>query len=155
MSHCNPLAPITNALELLETEDDEIGREELVTVVNGQVDTLARLVDDLLDVSRVTTGRIQLRQADIDLSELVQRTGDSFRPLMAERKHQFTVSLSGMPLWVHGDATRLEQVVVNLLSNAAKYTPDGGQVSLTVRGDGTEAVVRDRAWSAAPCVPVG
>jgi two-component sensor histidine kinase len=84
----------------------------------------------------------QLQQVDVDLNSLVQQTSDAFRSLMTERQHQFTVSLSGKHLWVHGDPRRLEQVLVNLLSNAAKYTPEGGRVWLTVEGAETEAVVR-------------
>jgi CheY-like chemotaxis protein len=108
------------------------------------VGALTRLVDDLLDVSRVTTGRIHLQTEDLDLNALVQRVADSFRPQMAECRHEFLVSLTGASLWVHGDATRLEQVVVNLLSNAAKYTPKGGQVWLTVEEEGGEALIRVR-----------
>jgi signal transduction histidine kinase len=104
----NPLAPISNALQLLHSGQDNTLRQEVLSVLDRQVGTLTRLVDDLLDVSRVTTGRIQLHQADVDLNALAQSAADSFRPQMAERQHEFSLSLSGMPLSVHADPTRLE-----------------------------------------------
>jgi CheY-like chemotaxis protein len=139
----NPLAPIANALQLLHLgQGDTFIQQEALGALERQVATITRLVDDLLDVSRVTTGRIQLQQTDVDLNTLVLGAADSFRPQMAERQQEFSVSLSGTPLWVHGDPTRLEQVVVNLLSNAAKYTPEGGQVWLSVVEEGDEAVIQ-------------
>jgi PAS domain S-box-containing protein len=142
----NPLAPITNAVRLLQLGlDDNEFQQEALSVLDRQVRTLTRLVEDLLDVSRVTTGRIHLQTEDLDLNNLVQSVADSFHPEMVERRHEFSVSLTGAPLWVHGDATRLEQVVVNLLSNAAKYTPDGGQVWLMIEEEeGGEALIRVR-----------
>jgi PAS domain S-box-containing protein len=141
----NPLSPITNAVRLLHLgQDDTEIQQEALSVLDRQVGALTRLVEELLDVSRVTTGRIHLHTEDLDLNALVQSVADSFRPQMEERRHEFSVSLTGAPLWVHGDATRLEQVVVNLLSNAAKYTPEGGQVWLTVEEEGGEALIRVR-----------
>jgi PAS domain S-box-containing protein len=141
----NPLAPIANALQLLRLgQGDASIQQEALDTLDRQVATIARLVDDLLDVSRVTTGRIQLQQTDVDLNALVRGAADPFRTQMAERQQEFSVSLSGTPLWVHGDPTRLEQVVVNLLSNSLKYTPEGGQVWLTVVEEGNEAVIRVR-----------
>lgn len=114
-------------------------------MLDRQVSILTRLVDDLLDVSRVTTGTVELQQTDLDLNALVNRVFDSFQSEMAQRGHQFTLSLPSTPLWVHGDETRLDQVVVNLLSNAAKFTTAGGQVWLSLSREGDEAVlcVRD------------
>jgi CheY-like chemotaxis protein len=141
----NPLAPITNALQLLRLDQgDASTQQEALDALERQVATITRLVDDLLDVSRVTTGRIQLQQTDVDLNALVWGAADPFRPQMAERQQEFSVSLSDTPLWVYGDPTRLEQVVVNLLSNAVKYTPEGGQIWLTVVEDRGEAVIRVR-----------
>jgi PAS domain S-box-containing protein len=141
----NPLAPITNAVRLLYLGlDDTEFQQEALSVLDRQVGALTRLVDDLLDVSRVTTGRIHLHTEDLDLNNLVQSVADSIHPQMLERRHEFSVSLTGAPLWVHGDATRLEQVVVNLLSNAAKYTREGGQVWLTVEEEGGGALIRVR-----------
>jgi PAS domain S-box-containing protein len=141
----NPLAPIVNALQLLRLwQGDASILREALDALDRQVATITRLVDDLLDVSRVTTGRIQLQQTDVDLNALVRGASDPFRTQMAERQQEFSVSLSGTPLWVHGDLIRLEQVVVNLLSNALKYTPEGGQVWLTVVEEEDEAVIRVR-----------
>jgi signal transduction histidine kinase/ActR/RegA family two-component response regulator len=141
----NPLTPITSALHLLRIElDDPALQRELMGLLDRQVGTLTRLVDDLLDVSRVTAGRIQLRQAHIELNALVQSTADSFRPQMESRQHQFLVALAEHPLWVKGDATRLEQVVVNLLANAAKFSPNGSQVWLTTEEERGESIVRVR-----------
>jgi signal transduction histidine kinase len=111
-------------------------------VIDRQVQHLSRLVDDLLDVSRITQAKVRLRGETIDLATVVGRAVETSRPLIEERRHTLTVSLSPTPLLLRGDATRLTQVVANLLNNAAKYTPDGGQVWLTLEGDGDEAVVR-------------
>jgi PAS domain S-box-containing protein len=141
----NPLSTIRNAVELFRLDQGNASiQQEALGILDRQVNTLTRLVDDLLDVSRVTMGRIQLQQADIDLNALVQGVADSFHSQMAERRHEFSVSLAGSALWVHADSTRLEQVVVNLLSNAVKYTPDGGQIWLTLQQDGNEAMLRVR-----------
>jgi PAS domain S-box-containing protein len=141
----NPLSPIINAVRLLQLgQDDTEIQQEALGALDRQVGALTRLVDDLLDVSRVTTGRIHLQTEDLDLNTLVQSVVNSFHPQMAERQHEFSVSFTNAPLWIHGDATRLEQVVVNLLSNAAKYTPEGGQIWLTVEEEGGEALIRVR-----------
>jgi PAS domain S-box-containing protein len=129
----NPLAAVGNAVELLRLDPGDASvQQEALGVLDRQVGALARLVDDLLDVSRVTTGRVQLQRADVELNALVRGVVDSFRPLMDERRQEFSVSLAGADLWAHADSIRLEQVVVNLLSNAARYTPEGGRISLTV-----------------------
>jgi len=116
------------------------------------VGQLTRLVDDLLEVSRITTGKIHLQQERIALNGIVERAVETTRPMMDQRRHELTVSLSPQPIWLHADAARLEQVVVNLLNNAAKYTTDGGHISLAVREEGNEAVllVRDTGVGIAP-----
>ena len=102
------------------------------------------IVDDLLEVSRITTGRITLHQDDVDLRGIVESAVESVRPLLEERKHELTVSLPPEPLWLHADAARLEQVVVNLLTNAAKYTDERGRIGLDLKQEGQEAVLRVR-----------
>ena len=105
---------------------------------------LTHLVDDLLEVSRITTGRIQLRQERVAVSGIVERAVETVRPLMDQRRHELTVSLPPQPIWLYADAARLEQVVVNLLTNAAKYTDEGGHIWLTVQQEGDECVLRVR-----------
>jgi CheY-like chemotaxis protein len=107
-----------------------------------QVQHMARLLDDLLDVSRISRGLIELRREPVDLKALVHRTVEAVRPLAEQRRHQLTVSLAQDTLQVEGDPTRLEQVVMNLLTNACKYTDPGGHVRLAVGRDGREVVLR-------------
>ena len=148
----NPLAPILNAALLLRLHSNRNrlhGIENPVlqqsaTIIERQVGQLARIVDDLLEVSRITTGRIQLHQERISVSVVVENAVATVRSLIDQRKHELTVSLPPQPIWLHADAARLEQVVVNLLTNAAKYTDPGGHISLTVQREGDEAVLRVR-----------
>ena len=105
---------------------------------------LTRIVDDLFEVSRITTGRIQLRQEQIAVSVVVEHAVETVRPLIDQRKHELTVSLPPDPIWLYADAARLEQVVTNLLTNAAKYTNEGGHIWLSVQQEGDKAVLRVR-----------
>lgn len=148
----NPLAPILDAALLLRLHSNRNrlqGIENPVlqqsaSIIERQVGQLARIVDDLLEVSRITTGRIQLHQEQIVLGVIVENAVGTVRSLIDQRKHELTVSLPPQPIWLRADAARLEQVVVNLLTNAAKYTDPGGRVSLTVQKEGEEAVLRVR-----------
>lgn len=141
----NPLAPITNAVQLLglQKHDDKLQHQAL-TIIERQVGQLTRLIDDLLEVSRITTGRIHLQKERVGLNSVVERARETTRPLMDQHHHELTVFLSSQPIWVYGDPARLEQVVVNLLTNAAKYTADGGTISIAVQREGDEAVLRVR-----------
>lgn len=137
----NPLASISHAAQLfgsLETEADLLWAKD---VVQRQVKHLARLIDDLLDVSRISRGKISLRKEPLDLSPIVSSAVEVVRPLMEERKHELCVSLMNGGLTLEADPLRLEQILVNLLTNAAKYTDAGGRVSLTARHEGSEIVV--------------
>ncbi len=141
----NPLAPIRNAVELMrqvETVDPTFqpSRE----MVERQVKHLGRLVDDLLDVSRITQGSIRLRKEVVDLGTIVQRAVEGSRPLIETRAHTLSLRLPAEPVRLEADATRLEQVISNLLNNAAKYTMPGGQIWVTADREGEEAVVRVR-----------
>jgi PAS domain S-box-containing protein len=141
----NPLAPIRNSVELMrqvETLDPTFqpSRE----MVERQVKHLARLVDDLLDISRITQGSIRLRKEVVDLGTLVQRAVDGTRPLVESRAHTLSVQLPAEPVRIEADPTRLEQVVSNLLNNAAKYTMPNGHIWVTAAREGDEAVVRVR-----------
>jgi CheY-like chemotaxis protein/two-component sensor histidine kinase len=149
----NPLAPIRNALEVLRGRgSSDAGAEWARDLIDRQVSHLTRLVDDLLDMSRVTSGRIELQKERLDLGTLVSQAVESARSLLEERGHALSLALPDEPLLVRGDATRLSQVVVNLVGNAAKYTPPGGQVWVTVRREAEEAVlsVRDDGIGMAP-----
>jgi two-component system CheB/CheR fusion protein len=141
----NPLAPIRNAVELMrqvETLDPSFqpNRE----MVERQVKNMARLVDDLLDVSRITQGSIRLRKEPVELRNILERAVDGTRPLIESRGHQLILELPRDPIRLDADPTRLEQVVTNLLNNAAKYTMPGGHIWLSAELDGKEAVVRVR-----------
>lgn len=138
----NPLAPIRNALHLLgmPAVTGEVAAEARA-MIDRQVENLTRLVDELLDVSRISTGKIQLRKAQLDLAGVMQRAAQASRPLMDARKHILAVESPSAPLWVEGDATRLEQILVNLLNNAAKYTELGGQIWFTARKEDRDAVM--------------
>ena len=141
----NPLAPILNAVHLLRLQKNENQlQQQARTIIERQVTQLTRLVDDLMEVSRITTGRVQLRHDRVVVSGIVERAVETARPLMEQHKHELTVSLPPLPIWLNADAARLEQVVVNLLTNAAKYTDQGGRIWLTVQQEGAECVLRLR-----------
>jgi PAS domain S-box-containing protein len=141
----NPLATIRNSVHLLRMDPGDEMQRTVLEPLERQVTTLSRLVDDLMDVSRVTMGRVRLQRSDVALEGIVRGAVESVRREMADRRHAFTVSPVDPRLVVHVDEVRLEQVVVNLLTNAAKYTPDGGVITLSVVREGAEAVlcVRD------------
>jgi len=128
----NPLAPISNSLFILE-HAEPAGQQahRAMEVIGRQVGHLTRLVDDLLEVTRITRGKVQLRRMRIDVCELVRRTGEDHRDLLKKRGLDFTVETPRQPVWVDGDETRLAQVIGNLLHNAAKFTPTGGWVTLS------------------------
>jgi CheY-like chemotaxis protein len=143
----NPLSAIFNALHLLRLQGTENPiQQRAMTTMERQVGQLTHLVDDLLEVSRVITGRIQLQTERLDLRGIVEHAIGSVRPLIERRKHELSVTLPAEPVWVQGDPTRLEQVMVNLLNNAAKYTDEGGRIWLTVQQehDAVEVVLRVR-----------
>jgi len=141
----NPLAPISNALHLLRLQKNE-GPIQLRArgIIERQVAQLKNLIDDLLEVSRINTGRVRLRQERIVIGGVVERAVESTQAFIAQHRHELTVSLPEAPIWLHADAARLEQVVVNLLTNAAKYTDDGGRIDLRVSQESDEAVLRVR-----------
>jgi PAS domain S-box-containing protein len=141
----NPLAPIRNSLQVLrlklasDPEADHAGE-----MMERQVKHLARLIDDLLDVSRVTQGKLELQVKSVDLGAVVNRTVEAVRPLMDERRHRLEVVLPDSQLCLRADPGRLEQVLSNLLNNAAKYTDTGGHIRLEAVREGAEAIVRVR-----------
>ena len=142
----NPLAPIRNAMEVFRLKGD-LADPELQwarEVVERQVQQLTRLVDDLLDVSRISRGKINLLTEPADLAAVVARAVEISRPLIDARKHHLKSSLPGQAIWVAGDPARLAQVVSNLLNNAAKYTEEGGRIELSVEASCDQAVLRVR-----------
>jgi PAS domain S-box-containing protein len=141
----NPLAPIANALEAMSLDrSDSAATEESLAIAVRQVVHMARLLDDLLDVSRFTRGNIQLRKVPVDLTSVLQQAIETSRPFIEAGDHQLMTSFPNSPVWLEGDPTRLAQVVANLLNNAAKYTDRGGLIALTAAREGDEAVVRVR-----------
>jgi PAS domain S-box-containing protein len=149
----NPLAPIFNALSILVEEHlPEATRRETLLLVDRQVRQLARLVDDLLDVSRVTRGKIQLRKQPLALQVVVHNAVRTCGPLLDAHRHELSLSLPADPIWLEADPTRLEQVVVNLLTNSAKYSKDGSRITIAASRDRGVAVlsVRDAGVGIAP-----
>lgn len=141
----NPLAPISNAVHLLRLQKGENSiQQQAREIIERQVGQLSHLVDDLLEISRITTGRVQLRQERVAVSGVVESAVASVRPLIDQHNHELTVSLPPQPIWLYADAARLEQVLVNLLNNAAKYTDKGGHIWLTVAQEDDACVLRVR-----------
>ncbi|HYV56899.1 MAG TPA: MASE1 domain-containing protein [Candidatus Nitrosopolaris sp.] len=141
----NPLAPMCNALELLQRRSGEADVvEHARDLMERQVRHMVRLVDDLLDVSRITSGKITLRKELVDLDSIVASAVETTRPLFAARRHALVVSLPPEGVWLEADPTRLAEVVANLLENSAKYTEHGGRVWLTAQRRGDELVLEVR-----------
>ncbi|HEX3129552.1 MAG TPA: sensor histidine kinase [Thermoanaerobaculia bacterium] len=139
----NPLGAIANASYVLE-QAGPAGppMDRAVPVIQRQIQHLVRLVDDLLDVSRITRGKIELRKQDLDLRDAVRGALEMTRPLIEAKEHELRVSLPDEPLPLHADVTRLEQALGNLVRNAAKYTEPGGHIEVSARREDGEAVVR-------------
>jgi PAS domain S-box-containing protein len=148
----NPLAPIRNAVHLMALDDDAQRRPALLEMLERQVNHMVRLVDDLMDVSRVSRGTIELQRERLDLGALLRTAVETSKPLLERARHRLDLSLPAQPLFVDGDAVRLAQVFANLLNNAAKYTEDGGHIQISARREGAEAVVsvRDNGIGFAP-----
>ncbi len=138
----NPLAPIVVAIEVMrqsEPSDETVGWAR--DLIARQTALLTRLVDDLLDVSRITLGKITLNRSTLDLRPIIAQAVEAAQPLLSERHHQLAIELPTEPLPLWGDGARLTQIVSNLLNNAARFTPDGGHIGLAVRREGARAVV--------------
>ncbi len=141
----NPLAPIANALEAIRlNRSDPSAFEDALKIAGRQVGHMARLLEDLLDVSRFTRGNVQLRLLAVDLTTALKQAIETSLPMIQAGGHELVISLPESPLWLEGDQTRLSQVVANLLNNAAKYTDRGGQITLTAYRERDEAVIRVR-----------
>ncbi len=138
----NPLAPIGTAAQLLKLPELDSHRARYAGgVIGRQVEHMNRLLSDMLDVSRVTRGLVTLSLDDVDLRNIVERAVEQTRPLMEERHHRLELRVPNAPVAVRGDQTRLTQVVANLLTNAAKYTPPHGSIQLSLGSAGAEATL--------------
>ena len=140
----NPLAPLRNGLEVMKLAADPGMLEKARAMMERQLSQMVRLVDDLLDVSRVSRGKIELRRADIDIAAVLRNAIETSQPLVAERMHRLVTRLPRERIVVHADLTRLSQVFWNLLNNAAKYTLPGGVIELEVGARNSEVVVSIR-----------
>ncbi|MDH3601251.1 MAG: PAS domain S-box protein [Candidatus Tectomicrobia bacterium] len=134
----NPLAPIRTGLEVLQLEGND---SETVVLIQQQVDHMVRLVDDLLDVSRILSGKIDLQKQHVQLSSVVSHALAIVQPFIEEHQHQLVVLQPRAPVWLDADSARLSQVLSNLLHNAIKYTPSGGRIELEARQHGDQIAV--------------
>lgn len=141
----NPLAPISNSLHLLRLSRDlDPAVSRVREIMERQVSHLVRLVDDLLEVSRITRGKIELRKETVELAGIIDGAVETTRPLIESSAHQLAIAVPPEPITISADPLRLMQVVANLLTNAAKYTDRGGQIWLAARREGDEAVISVR-----------
>ena len=137
----NPLAPIRNGLQVIRLAGSKGKVEQTRTMIERQVSQLVRLVDDLLDISRITQGKVELRKERVELRAVIDAAVETSRPGIEQAGHELAVVVPDEPIFVDGDATRLAQVVSNLLNNSAKYTHRGGHIRLTAGHEGGAAVV--------------
>jgi PAS domain S-box-containing protein len=138
----NPLAPIRSGLQLMRrTKADPAAVARVQDIMDRQLDHLVHLVDDLLDIARITRGQVDLKPALIDLGEVLNAAVETSMPLIESARHRLDVRLPDTPLALHADFTRITQVVSNLLNNAAKYTPRGGAIVLAAERDGDQALI--------------
>ncbi len=141
----NPLAPLVNSVQLMRLQKDEDPVQSTArNIIERQVGQLKTLVDDLLEISRITTGRVRLRVEQVLANSILERAIETTRSLFHQRKQDLIVDLPSEPLWLKADAARLEQVMVNLLGNAAKFTDEGGRVHVTLAAQGEEVLISVR-----------
>jgi PAS domain S-box-containing protein len=142
----NPLAPVRNALGVLKLKGPSTPEVQWARdLIDRQMQQMTRLIDDLLDTSRIGTGKIELRRERVELADVVHGAVEASRPLIAQYQHELRIELPPGPVWLNGDLVRLSQVFCNLLNNAARYTPQGGRIEIVaVRADaGVTVAVRD------------
>jgi signal transduction histidine kinase len=137
----NPLSPLRSGLDILRASPTAPNAEEIRDMMDRQLSHLVRLVDDLLDVSRVSQGKVELRKAQIALSELIKTAVEASTPLINAGRHELILDLPDAEVWLDADLTRLSQVISNLLNNAAKYTPEGGRIVVSAQRDGKEVLI--------------
>jgi two-component system CheB/CheR fusion protein len=148
----HPLTPITHAIYLLRRGNPEPATAQLLETIDTQTRRLQRFVDELLDVARISRGLIEVRRDSVDLVSVVREAARAIEPLIASRQHKLSLVLPPRPVYVSGDAGRLNQVVMNLLENAAKYTDPGGEIRLALErhDNGVTLSVRDNGIGIAP-----
>jgi two-component system, chemotaxis family, CheB/CheR fusion protein len=153
----NPLAPISSGVEVLKSAAaDPRTVERIAATMDRQTRQLVRLVDDLLEVSRITSGKLRLRKSTIDLSDVIRDAVASVRPSIERADHILEIAIGEEPLPVDGDAARLTQVISNLLNNSVRYTPRRGVITVTASREGETATVSIRDNGAGiPPVPIG
>jgi signal transduction histidine kinase/CheY-like chemotaxis protein len=138
----NPLAPIRNAVQIMQLSRDEAMHDKARRIIERQLKQMVHLVDDLLDVSRISQGKVELRLEQVDVDDAVLAAIETSRPLVDAGRHELTTRLAPpRALMVEADFTRLCQIVANLLNNAAKYTPEGGRILVLAERDGRDAVI--------------
>lgn len=138
----NPLAPMRNALAILDQRGSQTEAAiRLRDVLTRQTSHLSRLVDDLLDMARITSGKVTLRREPVELARVIAQAVETSRPLIDAKRHALSVDMAAEPVWLEADPVRLAQVFANLLNNAAKYTDEGGRIRVNVARDGDEAVI--------------
>jgi PAS domain S-box-containing protein len=140
----NPLAPLRNGLQVMRLTEEPALREQSLEMMERQLAQLVRLVDDLLDVGRITKGKIELRRERVDVADVIENALETCRPVIEASRHELIVARPPRPIPLLGDRTRLAQVVANLLNNAAKYTPAHGRIWLSGEQDDRQAVFRVR-----------
>jgi PAS domain S-box-containing protein len=138
----NPLAPMRNAVELLRLRDNQDGElNQLHEILRRQVSHMSHLVDDLLEISRITQGKLELRKARVDVASALREAVESVRPLMQASSHELAITLPAEPIMLDADPVRLTQIVLNLLNNAAKYTPPHGKIQLNARRESGRLII--------------
>jgi CheY-like chemotaxis protein len=137
----NPLAPLRHGLDILHRAPEGERADEIRQMMDRQLAHLMRLIDDLLDVSRISQGKIELRKERIQITDIIRSAVEISRPVIEGAGHTLQVDVPAQPVWLHGDLTRLAQVIGNLLHNAVKYTQSGGVIRLAAHADGDDVVI--------------
>jgi signal transduction histidine kinase/ActR/RegA family two-component response regulator len=141
----NPLAPIRTGLQALARPGgNRDGGTAIRAIMERQLSQMVRLIDDLLDVSRISSGKVVLQRSRVDLRAIAELAIEASQPFISAGRHEFAADLPQGPVWVDGDASRLSQVIINLLNNAAKYTAEGGKIALTLTSNATDALIQVR-----------
>jgi signal transduction histidine kinase len=138
----NPIAPILNALQLMRLQSEKAPIvDRALCAAERQATHLVRMVDDLLDISRITRGKLQLRQDRFQLADMIEQGVQAAENLVRSKSHELVLKLPAAPVFVFADPTRLEQIVANLLNNAARYTPAGGKIEVACHVEGRDVVI--------------